>query len=37
MIHLVYQFVLEPTYSFPIVTSATEEPDKLKIIIRWVA
>ena len=25
-----YQFVLEPTYSFSIVTSATEEPDKLK-------
>ncbi|EEV06322.1 peptidase M16 family protein [Staphylococcus aureus subsp. aureus 65-1322] len=28
-----YQFVLEPTYSFSIVTSATEEPDKLKKII----
>lgn len=28
-----YQFVLEPTYSFSIVTSATEEPDKLKKLL----
>ena len=25
-----YQFVLEPTYSFSIITSATHEPDQLK-------
>lgn len=28
-----YQFVLEPTYSFSIMTSATEEPDKLKKLL----
>lgn len=28
-----YQFVLEPTYSFSIVTSATEQPDKLKKLL----
>lgn len=28
-----YQFVLEPTYSFSIVTSATEEPDKFKKLL----
>ena len=25
-----YQFVLEPTYSFSIITSATHKPDQLK-------
>ena len=28
-----YQFVLEPTYSFSMITSATQQPDKLKIIV----
>lgn len=28
-----YQFVLEPTYSFSIITSATQQPDKLKDLL----
>ena len=28
-----YQFVLEPTYSFSIITSATQQPDKLKQLL----
>lgn len=28
-----YQFVLEPTYSFSIITSATQQPDKLKEVL----
>lgn len=28
-----YQFVLEPTYSFSIITSATQQPDKLKKLL----
>ena len=28
-----YQFVLEPTYSFSIVTSATQKPDELKALL----
>lgn len=28
-----YQFVLEPTYSFSIITSATQQPDKLKDVL----
>ncbi|PTF45826.1 peptidase M16 [Staphylococcus cohnii] len=28
-----YQFVLEPTYSFSMITSATQQPDKLKKIL----
>ena len=28
-----YQFVLEPTYSFSVITSATQYPDKLKALL----
>ena len=28
-----YQFVLEPTYSFSMITSATQQPDKLKKLL----
>lgn len=28
-----YQFMLEPTYSFSVITSATPEPDKLKQLV----
>ncbi|MGX5790321.1 EF-P 5-aminopentanol modification-associated protein YfmH [Staphylococcus equorum] len=28
-----YQFVLEPTYSFSVITSATQYPDKLKVLL----
>ena len=28
-----YQFVLEPTYCFSIITSATQYPDKLKEVL----
>ncbi|ANQ64056.1 EF-P 5-aminopentanol modification-associated protein YfmH [Staphylococcus equorum] len=28
-----YQFVLEPTYSFSVITSATQFPDKLKVLL----
>ncbi|WP_436853720.1 EF-P 5-aminopentanol modification-associated protein YfmH [Staphylococcus caeli] len=28
-----YQFVLEPTYSFSVITSATQYPDKLKAVL----
>ncbi|KRG10019.1 EF-P 5-aminopentanol modification-associated protein YfmH [Staphylococcus sp. NAM3COL9] len=28
-----YQFVLEPTYSFSVITSATQYPDKLKTLL----
>ena len=28
-----YQFMLEPTYSFSIVTSATQKPDELKALL----
>ena len=28
-----YQFVLEPTYSFSIITSATNHPDQLKQLL----
>ncbi|WP_251516576.1 MULTISPECIES: EF-P 5-aminopentanol modification-associated protein YfmH [Staphylococcus] len=28
-----YQFMLEPSYSFSLITSATEEPDKLKTLL----
>lgn len=28
-----YQFVLEPTYSFSIITSATQQPDKIKEVL----
>ena len=28
-----YQFVLEPSYSFSIITSATQQPDELKELL----
>ena len=28
-----YQFVLEPSYSFSVITSATQQPDKLKELL----